>query len=80
MGLLIERKAANDTLSFIIRVSNKEIVVKNCHRTSTDPTAMSEGVECYLGNIELNANGILTNVSVCLWIYPDNNCVIVYND
>lgn len=80
-GFVIERSDNIDTLSFKIKVSEVTICnVINCYRVSTDPDAMAEGVECYKGNIVLDAEFIIRNVSACLWVYPDNSCVIVYND
>lgn len=80
-GFVTERLDNNDTISFKIRASEETAYnVTNCHSVPTDLNAMEKGVACYSGNVELSDNDVIKNVTARIWIHPDNNCVLVYND
>lgn len=78
-GVVIDRLVGIDSLSFKIRISEvTTYIIKNSHRVPTDSDTV--GVECYIGNLEMKSDGCINEESVLLWIYPDKECVIVYNE
>ena len=80
-GVVLEEKGNGVTASFLIRLSDfSNTTVTNCNRAPSTQESMTEGVECYSGNIVLNAEYVERCISARLWIYPDNNCVIVYDE
>lgn len=80
-GRVIERSGNGETYSFKIKSTSSDVIYKvtNCSAAQTSPEAIDEEVKCYKGNIELIEEGVVNIKSVILWIFPNNECVLVYN-
>lgn len=80
-GVVQEEKGNGVTASFLIRLSDlSNATITNCYRVPSTQESMAEGVECYSGNIDLNAECVVRSISARLWVFPNNNCVIVYDE
>lgn len=80
-GRVIERSGNGETCSFKIKSTSSDVIyiVKNCSAAQTSREDIDEEAECYNGNIELDEEGVVKIKSVILWIFPNNECVLVYN-
>lgn len=80
-GRVIERSGNGETCSFRIKSLSSDVIynVTNCSAAQTSPEAIDEEADCYNGNIELNEDGVVKIKSVILWIFPEKECVLVYN-
>lgn len=77
-GNVIDRFSNNSVIDFTIRVDDKTYKVSNCRRGNTEQNVTEEGIEYYLGNIDISDDGVIKTISSTLWVKPDNKCVCIF--
>lgn len=77
-GEVTEYRTNGSEMSFTIIAGNNTYKLSNCHLGNTEQHVIEEGVECYSGNIDITDDGIVKTISATLWIKPNNECVIIY--
>lgn len=77
-GEVTERHMSECEMSFTIKAGENTYKFSNCRRGNTEQQVLEEGIECYLGNINITDDGIVKIISATLWIKPNNECVCIY--